>query len=329
MSYEQNRPNAVQVEFTEGCNLRCDFCGLQGIREQGQKNLKFMDESTIERLASEMARLKWNSRVEFAMHGEPTLHPNVPAMIATVRRHLPKNSIMLTSNGGGLLGGDGPAAKTKAMFDAGLNVLAIDDYKYVKIGEKVRFGLKHGGIKIHDYPKDPSASPHERRPADTRMVIFIKDISQSDKGNHSRLNNHAGAAFPPLPEPAEKRCAKPFRELSVRWDGNIAICCNDWRGVYKVANISMRPLDQIWNGPEFNSARRALYHGMRGALSPCNGCDDVSYRVGLLPDPLGAETLPKPSAKDKAVMKACTAGKSYTLPVLREWEVTSGKACKT
>ena len=29
----QDPPNAIQVEFVEGCNLACSFCGIQSIRE--------------------------------------------------------------------------------------------------------------------------------------------------------------------------------------------------------------------------------------------------------------------------------------------------------
>ena len=39
---KQQAPFCIKMEFTEGCNLRCNFCGLQGIRAPGEKNYKFM-----------------------------------------------------------------------------------------------------------------------------------------------------------------------------------------------------------------------------------------------------------------------------------------------
>lgn len=36
MTYRQDPPFSLQIEPTEGCNLRCGFCGIRGIREQGQ-----------------------------------------------------------------------------------------------------------------------------------------------------------------------------------------------------------------------------------------------------------------------------------------------------
>lgn len=322
MSYRQEPPNAVQIELTEGCNLRCDFCGLQGIRKEGEKNWKFMKPETLDKLCSEMAALEWNSRIEFAMHGEPTLHPFLNDVVEAVRQHLPRASIMMTSNGGGLLGGSGPLEKLERLFDAGLNIFAFDDYKYVKIGEKVREAIKAGkpSFAVQDYPAEPEASPHNRAKPKEHRFVFVQDISEAEEGTHSSLNNHAGSAFEPNEKGHGKRCAKPFRELSVRWDGNIAICCNDWRGVFKCGNILKTPLDDIWNGEAMASARKYLYRGMRDQLSPCDGCDALSHRVGLLPDKLGKVELPRPNLKDALVVKKATGGKSYTVPVKRPWE---------
>ncbi len=322
-AYVQEPPNAVQIELTEGCNLRCDFCGLQGIREAGaDKNFKFTKLQTMSRIASEMARCGWNSRVEFAMHGEPTMHPNFVAAVQVFRKHLPHASIMMTTNGGGLLRHPGPVANVNALFAAGLNIVAFDDYKYVKIGEKIRFAFKHTPpvFPVFEYPAQLHASPHTRTKPTEHRFVFIQDISLAAAGTHATLNNHAGAGAPTNTKGAGKRCTKPFRELSFRWDGNVAVCCNDWRGEYKVANINTLPLDELWLHPRFEAARRYLYAGDRAGLAPCAGCDATSTRVGLLPDRMGLRTLPAPTAADAKVVRQATAGKPFTPPVLREWE---------
>ncbi len=322
----QDAPFAVQIELTEGCNLRCDFCGLQGIRKVGEKGFKFMEAETLSRLCREMDRLGWTSRIEFAMHGEPTMHAGFIEMVQLVRKMLPKASIMMTSNGGGLLGGAGPLGKLELLFDAGLNIFALDDYKSVKIGDKVRAAVDDANTDyplsflVQEYPQNKDASPHNRaKPKDHRLV-FVQDISQAEEGTHASLNNHAGAAAPLVKEPLKARCAKPFRELAVRWDGNVAICCNDWRGVYKVGNICTMPLDKLWNDPKFQAARKFLYVGDRASLEPCRGCDALSYRVGLLPDKLGKEKMPKTTSADVDLLYQATKGKPFTAPVLRPWE---------
>lgn len=326
----QEPPNAVQIELVEGCQLRCSFCGLNGIREPKKNNFKFMSMETLRSLVNSMTELKWNSRIEFAMHGEPTMHPNLIEMIAATRELAPKLPIMMTSNGGGLM--RNTAATIKELFAAGLDTLALDDYVKVSLVERIRDAISREwerlDYQVYDYPEAGSiASPHAR--VNQKRLIYVQDISQAVAGNHSLINNHAGAGAPkvaPEHKSQTQRCAKPFRELSVRWDGNVAICCNDWRGVYKCGNVVRDGLDAVWNGRAMGAARVRLYSGTRN-FGPCTGCDAVSYRVGLLPDRMGkdGDSMDVPTVRVANDIRKAVAGPTYTDPVLRPWEKKPGQ----
>jgi hypothetical protein len=322
--YEQEPPFAVQVEFSEGCNLYCNFCGLQGIRTQKEKNFKFATARTIKRIASQMAELGWTARVEFAMHGEPTMHPDYIGMVGIFRQHLPQNQLMMTTNGGGLLRPPGPLANVEGLFSAGINVIAFDAYEYVKIEAKVMGELEGrpdtSSFQVRYYPEDLEASPHRRWPRSTKLFVRMKDITVAKEGSHSTLNNHCGAGSASNDRGHGKRCAKPFRELSFRWNGAVAVCCNDWRGVYKIGSIHDVTLDELWQHERFMAARKFLLRGERSALSPCDVCDAMSYRVGLLPDKMGRETMPRITDRDREVIEEATSGRVYTRAVRRPWE---------
>jgi MoaA/NifB/PqqE/SkfB family radical SAM enzyme len=137
MKYQQEPPFAVQVEPVEGCSLACSFCALQTIRDNGAdaqlgihgKNsapYRLMTLPTARRIASEIARLGWNPRVEFAMHGEPTMHPFLHSIIEEFRKALPKHYLMVTTNGSGLI----KKGRVEMLFAAGLDTLAWDEYKH-------------------------------------------------------------------------------------------------------------------------------------------------------------------------------------------------------
>lgn len=315
--YQQARPNAVQVEMCEGCNLRCSFCGLNGIRGKAN-DYKFASREVLEATARGILEAGWNPRIEFAMHGEPTWHPDLLEVVAIFRMYLPKAHLMMTSNGGGLL--KNPTEMIDGLLQH-LNVLALDDYENVNIVPRI-LGKYQGNYEPLFYPKEKENNPHKRRKRNEHLLIIVQDIETATKGTHSTLNNHAGSGAPPNDHGWGKRCAKPFRELSIRWDGNVAICCNDWRGEYKCGNVLETPIDVIWNSPPFQAARKALYHGLRD-FGPCAGCDAISYRPGLLPDHMGADSLPKPSEEDRKVIAKALEGQSYTAPVLRQWELQS------
>ena len=318
IEYRQHEPFSIQVELVEGCSLACSFCGINGIRTK-PGNLKSADLGMLSRLAKEIKRVGWKPRIEFAMHGEPSLHPQVVECIQIFREQLPKTSLMLTSNGSGFVGPR--IANIEKLFEAGLNCLALDKYDGVNFVTKVEEGLKgYPKISVKQYPADKTATVHKRHKPGTQVVVIIADLLSAKTGNHSLLANHAGQAAPPDYSKINSRCTYPFRELSIRWDGNVALCCDDFRGVYKIANILDMSLDVLWQHPRFQAARRKLYHRERD-FGPCHGCTAISYRVGFLPDPSGQDTLPFPDEDDALIISQAIAGNSFTLPVLRDWEV--------
>lgn len=319
---KQEGPFCVQIEFSEGCNLYCTFCGLQGIREKQAKNYKFMTEDTLRSTMEQITALKWNPRIEFAMHGEPTMHPDYVSMVKIARECAPNLQLMMTSNAGGLFRKPGLQQNILNLFNAGLNILALDDYEGVGFVPKIREmkeQIAAFNISVHEYPKDPAGNPHRRRPLNTRLLSLVQDLIEASKGTHSIITNHAGSGGPLLKEPLKRRCAKPFRELGIRWDGNVAMCCNDWRGVYKCGNVISDGLQFIWNSPAMGAAREKLYAADRN-FGACKGCDYTTYRDGLLPDKLGKSTLPVPDEQTELDVEKACSGAPYAAPVWRPWE---------
>lgn len=321
ITYDVPSPFAIQIEPTEGCNLACSFCALQSIRDNGAnaetathgKNsapYKFMTLDTLTRVASEAARLDWNPRWEFALHGEPTMNTELVEMVRVVRNYHPRGYIMLTTNGGGLV--KDSVKRMRALFDAGLNTLALDHYEHANLVPKIRAQVEDDPLwsfPTLEYPRDDDGNPHKRH--NGKKLVFIHDISENTDGTHV-LTNQGGNSYPSIDVAYPERCAKPFRELSIRWDGNVAICCDDWPGRYKIGNINELPLDEIWYHERFEAARRHLYAKDR-AFGPCRGCDVRTVRNGLLPDKLGKATMPEPDAESAAVIKAAMRGRVFSI----------------
>jgi radical SAM protein with 4Fe4S-binding SPASM domain len=321
--FRQPPPFCLQVELTEGCQLRCDFCGLNGIRGR-ENNFKFMSVELALRLTRLMKDDCWLPRIEFAMHGEPSANPDMLAILNVVRYHLPRRAhLMMTSNGYGFV--KDPTTTVDAALHC-LNVLALDAYEGVRLVPRILEQYR-GRHEPSHYPADARANPHRRRTQGEYSFVIVQDISRASKGTHSTLNNHAGSGAPPNDHAAGKRCAKPFREISIRWDGGVAICCNDWSGRYVVGNVWDMTLEELWHSPAMRAARRKLYRGQRD-FGPCKGCDALSYRPGLLPDQRGKAALPPPDEDDEAAIGAALAAGPLTAPVRRPWELpVLGEGC--
>lgn len=318
----QDPPFAIQLEPVEGCSLACSFCALQTLRDNGAswatgkhgKNstpYRFAEVAMFDRIAENIKRLGWNPRIEFAMHGEPTMHPNLDEIIGVMRRHLPKHYFLLTTNGSGLI----RAGAVQALFDAGLDTLAFDYYNHASWAPKVADILAEYAcenlIYLWKYPAQKEGNPHHRWRG--QRIVIIADISANASGTH-QLTNQGGNSGKAAP--LEQRCAKPFRELSIRWDGNVAICCDDWRGEYKVGN-ARDGLEHIWQHPRMQAARVALYAGQRSAVHVCSGCNVRTYRNGLLPDKYGKQKMPAPNVAMRHIINVAQGGRVFTIKVVK------------
>lgn len=319
----QEAPFSIQIEPTEGCTLACSFCALQSIRDNGANAdkkihgrastpFKFMTVELATRIASEIHRLGWNPRIEFAMHGEPTSNPKLAEIIEAFREVLPKVSLMLTTNGSGLLTHDA----IDRVFMHGLNTLAFDNYKHAQWRERTRKALEDYGALHHfpvfQYPANTAGNPHQR--FHKRRIVIISDISDATDGTHT-LTNQGGNSFAGVTKSLQERCAKPFRELAIRWDGNVAICCDDWQGQYKIGSVATTPLDEVWQHPRFNAARQFLFIGERYMITPCNGCNVRTYRNGLLPDKKGKQPLEPPTSETMEFTLEALDGPPFSVKV--------------
>lgn len=310
MTYQQEAPFTIKIEATEGCNLGCSFCGIHsiGLGQVGAKGSRYMVPEIAQSVAEQAFALGWNFRVEMAMHGEPTLNPALPELI----RPFASQYVMVTSNGGGLL--MDTVARVQALFDAGLNTLALDDYQTNRIIERflenTGYNLGASPFDIRFYPKDKSANPHRRHKG--QMISVMEDLNEATAGTHADVHNTAGDSGPLDASFNDKRCARPFRELAVRWDGHVAICCMDWPGTFKVGNVMTDGLETIWQHERMQAAREALYHRRRDLIPTCDGCTAKSYRVGLLPDKKGRVELPMPTFDTTTIIEEACEGEPYT-----------------
>lgn len=314
--YQQEAPFTIQVDLTTGCNIRvprpdgtkglCWACGLNGIRN-GPGDYEFMSLATASNIALQIKDAGWNSQLLFAGFGEPSMNPQMHEIIRIFRGILPKQYMVMLSNGAGFIRG----GSVKELFDAGITTLALEDYE----GGLFDRATIPVGMELMRYPSDKEANPHHR--SKKKRLVVIDDIKDSTKGTHSVLNNHAGSGLPA--RRVQARCAKVFREVAVKSDGTVSICCIDWRRETEFGNVNTTPLYKIWQNEQFNAARRILITGDRHQISLCSKCDHPSYRVGLLPDKYGKVKLEPYTQADVETVKQAAPSKTVPI-VLRPWE---------
>lgn len=313
---EQHAPFSIQIEPTEGCNLGCSFCGLRGMRQKGTKPWNFMTLATARLIANEIREAEWNSKIIFAMHGEPTLNPQLKNIIKIFRKQLPKSIFHLITNGYGIARAKDIKNELLCLKAAGINHILLDNYSDNGDWKSIiEVASKHFDVE-YLVTGVPMFSGVKRF-----RVLLIPPI-RTEKINLVRnLANHCGAAFRLDYRHSMKRCTMPFRELSFRYNGKVALCCDDFRGEYPIGDIQGMNIVELWNHERFQAARIMLYNKSR-TFKPCHGCTNVSMRVGLLPDPTGQDTLPSITPEVIKIAKEVTKDNAPLSEIIvkRNWE---------
>lgn len=309
MTGQVRQPWSMQVEPVEGCNRACHFCGINSIREKPGA-YKYMSAETAEAAARGAAALCPGARCEFAMHGEPLMHPAAAERLAIFRQWLPAAQIQVTTNGKVLAGK--MQERAEALFRAGVDFLLLDTYRPERDALQAEARCLTG-IKVLDFYEDlapKGESPyhnHGRKWA--RRIVLMDDIGQRDgEVGSRRLVNQAGHSPTgvKLAAPLARMCTLPFREITVAWNGNVNLCCEDWAGEYVCGNVNEQPLAEIWWGARMEAARKVLFQRRR-SFSPCAVCDKgTGARVGLVPK------YERPEAEDIATIRRVLAAGTGT-----------------
>jgi len=266
-------PYVVRVELVEGCEMRCYFCGIRSV--EGQRN--YMLPATLEHLCRQMCDLRWEARLEFSMHGEPMLHPQLEEMLAIGRRHYDRSCMVLRTGGGTLR--TQAIAQVVGMFEAGLNVLVVGKRPGSSAGRRLRDD-RHAIEELHPGIQWRTDGADKRYMRYSKIVVV-----EEEPVRLGTLDNQAGLAYPPNNSAMHQPCDKPHKEMAVRWDGTIVVCDADWRGEYVCGTTES--LEAAWESAAYRAARYYLARGWR-RHRPCQGCDRTPLRVA---DPRGGVQL--------------------------------------
>lgn len=278
-----------QIEPIQGCTRRCEFCGINNLSKEEIIPFKYMSLELAEKISKEIALYsKPNIRIDFAVHGEPLLHPKPFELISIFRKNVPKAQISIISNGDVLKSKDDIYVQN--LFKSGLNYLHVDFYDD-RFKEKILNVIEASNITIKDFYKD-NINVWSYVGYKQQTIIVCDDISENNGIKKTREIHTAGGN---LKEdlydkcnidknkfPLYSRCAKPFREFTINYDGNVSLCCEDWQRKYIIGNVNEETIKDIWENEKFHKARWILYNKRRDMILICKYCNERSFRTGLL-----------------------------------------------
>ena len=240
--------NHVEIETVNRCNGYCDFCPVSKNRDT--REYIEMTDDLFRNIIDQLAEINYSGKLALFSNNEPFLDKKIISRHQYAREKLPNARMHLFTNG---------TLLTIEMFVEimrYLDELVIDNYqqelKLIKPCEEINaYCIAH---------------PEYRK----RVTIVLRKP-------YEILTTRGGDA----PNRKEKisylnaKCILPFKQLIIRPDGKVSLCCNDPLGQNTLGDLKKEKILDVWHGKKFRTVREALYKG-RGYWDHCKYCDNFS-----------------------------------------------------
>jgi MoaA/NifB/PqqE/SkfB family radical SAM enzyme len=273
-------PQHVFLETTSACNLKCNFCP----RNTGIGKIGFMDLGLFKKVVDEGASFGPRS---YCLHlfGEPLLAPQLLNMISYVKKANSNNAILLTTNG--VLLDEALAYK---IIEYGVDKLVVSiiaatshtyrrlagidmlDTVEANIMRLVSLKRKQGAnkpiiyVRILRDEETLGELPIFRKKWKGQAVLAEIRDAHNYGGNikDNILRKKPGRRYP---------CYHLWLSPAVSYDGDVSICCNDWKRQAVVGNAGEASLSSIWQGDLIRKYRDHHLSGEYEKIDICAKCD--------------------------------------------------------
>jgi len=237
----------IQFETVSKCSGTCSFCPVN--RFDDPRPTLFMDEDLFKDIIGQLRSLKFTGNVKFHSNNEPLLDKRIVSFVKYARKNL-NARLALWTNGKALT-----IEKFKDLLD-NLDELVVNNYNDNLVWNK-RTAQIIKYCKENNYPSE-----------NLRIQMRLENEKMSTRAgqalNRSRIRT------------LRSQCLYLFKQISVRPDGKISLCCYDALGSVTLGDLKKESILDIWYGEAFNEYREKIVKG-REYINNCASCDVIHY----------------------------------------------------
>ncbi len=245
LSLENGLFDHVEIETINRCNGMCDFCPVNA--QNDKREFREMTDELFAKIIDELSQIEYSGKLALFSNNEPLLDKKIVDRHYYARRNLPNARMHLFTNG---------TLMTIEIFKnlmECLDELIIDNYsedlRLIKPCEEIRaYCENHNDLKKK--VTIVLRNPHE-----------ILTTRGGDAPNRKKKTGVMHAS-----------CVLPFKQMIIRPDGRVSLCCNDPLGKNTMGDLRVETILDVWNGNRFREVRNCLLRG-RVNWQHCNFCD--------------------------------------------------------
>ncbi len=283
-------PYTLAIDPSNVCNFKCNFCAIQYKKEELPFRKQFMDIELFKKIIDDLTQFPERLKVlRVNGQGEPLLNPNLPDMIRYAKEKKVADFVELITNGSKLC----PCLNQK-LIDSGIDririsIEALDSEGYKDIcGANIEFSELLSNIKdLHDrsgkceiYCKIVDVAVPTEADKNRFFELFGEicdrffidnviplwsdfdelEMNSSVTGVHGQAVRNVNV------------CPFPFYSLIINPDGEVTVCCADWKRKLIVGDLKTESMKEIWNGKKLRDFWIAMLEGKKNCFEMCRKC---------------------------------------------------------
>jgi len=271
-------PIHLDLELNSNCNYTCIMCPFHGNRQVDSISMPF---DMVKKIIDEFGSKDGDS-IKFVYRGEPLLYNDLVNVIAYAKSNGILDTIVNTN--GMLLNKD--MAKNLILEGLDKLIFSIDSSKaetYAKIRRGGNFYTVMRNVIMIQSLKQFCGS---ELPI-TKVQCLVQDLNKEEVEsgefenfwkelvdeviiNYDCFEHERNDIVDPTPD---FRCESVWLRLTIRANGDIALCCGIDSDDKILGNIEDDTIEAIWNGSVMNNIRALITSGKAHLIPACRTCD--------------------------------------------------------
>ncbi len=228
---------STNLETFGPCNRKCSFCFNHDRFEKRKQGA--MKESVWNKMIDELGSINYAGRISPYFYGEPLLDKRLMKLVAYARRKCPLATIRVNTNGDYL-----DEAMVRKAIVAGVDKFVVTNYDDTD------------------------------KPVLEQIAKKYRPWIKYRQSTNFRIQNRGGDLFDKSGDQIFEPCYRPSSQLVVNWQGEVALCCNDFYAEHSIGNVKDSNVLDIWRNEAFTAFRETLEKkGGRQQIEFCKGCD--------------------------------------------------------
>ncbi len=275
-------PERIQIQTHSYCNARCIMCAYPDT--VGTFKGGFMDEDLFVKIINECSKHQLE-KIELFLMNEPLMDKRIADRIRYAKKKNPNTIISLSTNASLL-----DAGLADKLIYSGLDWITLSVHGVSKeVYEKIMVGLDHDKVftNINTFLSKLKKSGKqiivnlvckEALLSESEQELTKKYWGERGQKIHMGLvNNRAGNVegydeLVPQSFDVFPHCTRPFWFAGILFNGDVVMCCMDYKREVILGNVKNSLIQDIWKGDKYTKLRDAFTKKDKEGLLLCKKC---------------------------------------------------------